>query len=295
MVSPDSGAMKRSKRKPGRTPTCRPMGLNTLRVVRKRLARQHLSPEAAWNTRMSAFVLAALAAAFVTGVGDEWSIRLVHRSGSPIVDGLESITDIALARWYFYPAALVALVLGLVDWSGRSRPTRLCLTFVFGQALFVAASILLVRSIIRTLKITFGRQRPELMHEDGAYAFELFEFDNLYWSFPSGHAATAGVATIILILWFPRARLLMLPLGALLAISRVAAEEHYPSDVVAGFSIGVLVTIVLARWLASRALIFRHRPGKLIPGARWPRHIRGGPPAGGSRKRRKAAMAAPGT
>lgn len=274
--------MKQSKQKPARTPTCRPMGLNMLRLIRKRLAHQRPSRETAWNTRLSAFVLAALATALVTGVGDEWSIRFIHRSSSSIIEGLESITDIALARWYFYPAALVALVLGLIDWSGRGRPTRVCLTFVFGQALFVAASVLLVRSIIRTLKITFGRQRPELMHEDGPYAFELFEFDNLYWSFPSGHAATAGVATIILILWFPRARLLMLPLGAILAISRVAAEEHYPSDVVAGFSIGVLVTIVLARWLASRALIFRHRPGKLIPGARWPRRIRGGSAAGDS-------------
>ena len=274
MALPDSDAVKRSKQKPGRKPACRPMGLNMLRVIRKRLSRRRLSPETAWNPRMSAIVLAALATAFITSLGDEWSIDLVHGSGSPIVDGLESITDIALARWYFYPASLVALVLGLVDWSRLSRPTRLYLTCVFGQALFVAASVLIVRSITRTLKITFGRQRPELMDEDGAYEFELFEFDNLYWSFPSGHAATAGVATIILILWFPRARLLMLPLGAVLATSRVAAEEHYPSDVVAGFSIGVLVTILLARWLASRALIFRHRPGKLIPGARWPRRSR---------------------
>lgn len=277
---PDSGVMKRSKQKPGRKPTCRPMGLNTLRMIRTRLARQRLSLETAWSPRMSAFVLAALATAFVAGLGDEWSIDLVNRSASPVVDSLESITDIALARWYFYPAALVALVLGLVDWSGRSRLTRLYLTFVFGQALFVAASVLLVRSITRTLKIAFGRQRPELMHEDGAYEFELFEFDNLYWSFPSGHAAIAGVATIILILWFPRARLLLLPLGAILATSRVAAVEHYPSDVVAGFSIGALVTILLARWLASRALIFRHRPGKLIPGARWPRSGRQSPGTG---------------
>lgn len=132
------------------------------------------------------------------------------------------------------------------------------------------ASVTSVWLLIRGLKIAFGRPRPEVFQVEGAYILEVLEFENLHWSFPSGHAGTAGAVTTILMLWFPRARVLVMPLGVLLAASRVAAEEHYPSDVVAGFFIGMFVTLLLSRWLALRFLIFRWRPGTLMPFLLWP-------------------------
>lgn len=228
-----------------------------------------LTAETAWTPRMTAFVLAALIIGFLAGLADEWSIIFIRESAAPVVAVFGAITDIALARLYFYPAILLALagglVLGLSRRNRRSHKARFYLQIIFNQALFGAASILLVRVIIGLLKITFGRARPELMQPGRAYDFGFLEFDNLHWSFPSGHAATAGVITVILILWFPRLRLLALMLGVVLAISRVVIEKHYPSDVVAGFAIGALVTLFLARWLALHGRFFSLHAGRLIP------------------------------
>lgn len=251
--------------------------------MQKRLAEKHLvenSPahpltaEKAWTPRMTAFVLAALIIGFLAGLADEWSITFIRESASPIVAAFEVITDIALARLYFYPAILLALAAGLVlwlrRWNRRSHKVKPYLQIIFNQALFVAGSLLLNRLIVSVLKISFGRERPILMGPNEAHDFDLFEFDNLHWSFPSGHAANAGVIAVILILWFPRLRLLALTFGVVLALARVAIEKHYPSDVVAGFAIGALLTIFLARWLALHGRVFSLQAGKLMPVIRWP-------------------------
>lgn len=254
------------------------MKQNMPQIITKYLMRPRQTTEAVWTSGMTALVLAALIIAFFASLIDEWSITFIRRLATPIVAAFEAITDIALARLYLYPAMLVVLVVGLVLWltrrNRRVRPARRYLQIIFNQALFIAVAILLVRWIVDFLKITFGRERPELMQPDHAYDFDLFEFDNLHWSFPSGHAATAGVITVILILWVPRARLAALLFGGILAIARVVIEKHYPSDVVVGFAIGALVTLFLARWLAAHALIFRHSAGKLIPVMHWPRNVR---------------------
>ena len=51
--------------------------------------------------------------------------------------------------------------------------------------------------------------------------------------------------------------------------SRVAARAHYPSDVVAGLSLGLLYALFLARWLARRRVAFRFRKGALLPVPRF--------------------------
>ncbi|MFN5495259.1 MAG: phosphatase PAP2 family protein, partial [bacterium] len=71
-------------------------------------------------------------------------------------------------------------------------------------------------------------------------------------SMPSGHATTAGAAAGVLALAFPRAALVILPVGVALACTRVAIQAHYLSDICAGPALGAscaLVTFaVWRRW-----------------------------------------------
>ena len=67
--------------------------------------------------------------------------------------------------------------------------------------------------------------------------------------------------------WYPRWSLLFVELGLFIAATRIAAEAHYPSDVVAGFLLGSFFSIGLARWLARRGVLFRIVPGKILPAA----------------------------
>jgi undecaprenyl-diphosphatase len=77
-------------------------------------------------------------------------------------------------------------------------------------------------------------------------------------SFPSGHAATSFACATVLAHYVPRLRVPLYALAALIAFSRVYNGMHYPTDVLAGAILGVLVGLaVLAvgrRAPAPRAL-----------------------------------------
>ncbi|RCS23136.1 phosphatase PAP2 family protein [Phyllobacterium salinisoli] len=123
------------------------------------------------------------------------------------------------------------------------------------------------------MKYTIGRARPALIDTLGPSFFEPFRGGHLFVSFPSGHSATVGAVMVILALWFPRWRFAALVATLALAFSRIAVAAHYPTDVVAGFSIGFLFTLFLARFLANRNLGFLIDPGRLLPKRR--RYIEG--------------------
>ncbi|RMG10385.1 MAG: phosphatase PAP2 family protein [Deltaproteobacteria bacterium] len=103
------------------------------------------------------------------------------------------------------------------------------------------------------LKPLFARPRP--CHLDPAVA--LFQCGSGF-SLPSSHAANGlAVAVAILVAVRPPLRLALpiLLLGAAVGVSRVFLGVHYPSDVLAGWAVGLVLGWVagtLARALARR-------------------------------------------
>jgi undecaprenyl-diphosphatase len=92
---------------------------------------------------------------------------------------------------------------------------------------------------VRILKICLGRARPKYGSD-----FTFFSLDADYNSFPSGHSADAFVSGIFLFYLlkysrFSQYRHLPLLLALLIALSRVAGNAHFTSDVLAGSAIGI--------------------------------------------------------
>jgi undecaprenyl-diphosphatase len=72
------------------------------------------------------------------------------------------------------------------------------------------------------------------------------------WSFPSGHSATAFACATVFSTFAPRWRVPFFLLATLIALSRLYNGVHYPTDVVAGALLGVLVALLVLE-AASRA------------------------------------------
>jgi len=106
---------------------------------------------------------------------------------------------------------------------------RVCLT--------VCAAI----ALVECLKFVFGRCRPQLLFQEGRYGFTWFSSKDVFNSFPSGHSTRIFVICAALALRFRRYAVLLYGVAALVGASRVFALKHYPSDVLAGAFLGVIV------------------------------------------------------
>ena len=221
--------------------------------------------EAVWTRAMTAWLAAGLIAAVAVSFADEATINFVRDSDSGVIRFMAYITSVGRSQWYLVPAGLVFCAVALADWSRGGPRAKARLSFLFGQAAYVFSSVALAGLFVNALKVLFGRARPRLLDQLGAHHFDPFTFGYLNASFPSGHSTTVGAVVGILIIWFPRWSLLIIEVGLFFAATRIAAQAHYPSDVVAGFTVGLLFSIGLARWLAGRGVVFRFVPGKILP------------------------------
>lgn len=113
------------------------------------------------------------------------------------------------------------------------------------------------------LKTVFGRIRPwKLENGDNLYGFLIaqnpdFTFlqnikyqinmilqnSTYYTSFPSGHTITSSAVFVYLYILFPRYLYLWLAFTIMSIASRILANDHFISDVLAGILVGVLSTL----------------------------------------------------
>lgn len=185
------------------------------------------------------------------------------------------MTDIGLGVWYVVPAVLALLLANQLNWSKAAGQRLLMLYNWTMAAAFVLVSVggaLLFSNIIKRI---IGRARPVHYGEHGAYAFDPFALDASWASFPSGHSATVGGVIGALVLIWPAARWVLIPLGMWLGATRIVVGAHYPSDVVMGLAFGfgwaVIAAILFARLgylfaRTERGLPRTKRSFRLLPG-----------------------------
>jgi undecaprenyl-diphosphatase len=187
-------------------------------------------------------VVGGLAIAVASGASDPFDEAIIGLVRSDALDAvlqpLRQVTELG-ATATVTAVALLALVAGYL--AGRPR--------LGGSA---ALTIVLTSIGNSLLKLGFARARPDLL--------DPIVVEHGY-SFPSGHSVLAMVAygVVAVVVWrLPIARWARWTAVGVLALtilavglSRVWLGVHYPTDVLAGWTVGGLVVLVFARF--SRA------------------------------------------
>jgi undecaprenyl-diphosphatase len=97
--------------------------------------------------------------------------------------------------------------------------------------------------VVQVLKHLVGRVRPKLTDNLVLMGPSL---KTGYDSFPSGHATVAFCMAYILASHFPRYRVFFYFWAAMIGLERVEGIAHFPSDVLAGAVIGIVIAKLLS-------------------------------------------------
>ncbi|TNC70949.1 phosphatase PAP2 family protein [Rubellimicrobium roseum] len=133
------------------------------------------------------------------------------------------------------------------------------------SALFLGVAVAGGQALSHFSKTFFDRPRPDLVPHGTEFVST---------SFPSGHSMMAAVTWLTLAVMLARAeprrrmKVYWIALAALVAVavgvSRVYLGVHWPSDVLAGWTLGAawaLLCLLAARWLSRRGDIEPERGG----------------------------------
>ena len=168
------------------------------------------------------------------------------------------ITDFGLSDWVLIPTLIVTILAAIALFLplGRYRRAVYELALV---ASFIFIGVGLPGLVANLLKRLFGRARPSEFIETGAFQFQHFLNDSSFQSFPSGHATTALGTAFVIGFMAPRFFKLILLIAVMTGISRIVIGMHYPTDVVAGFALGMLGAYAVRNVYASRRWLFAFR------------------------------------
>lgn len=97
------------------------------------------------------------------------------------------------------------------------------------------AAFAIERSLYTVTKKFFKRNRPP----EAIPNFKSVIIPSDQFSFPSGHTSAAFMMTVMLAALFPPLYWALLPWALLVGLSRVMLGVHFPTDILAGASLGI--------------------------------------------------------
>ena len=118
----------------------------------------------------------------------------------------------------------------------------LLITKKYRKAGFLVLCGLLLGLIIGIgiIKNSVQRPRPCWVNQD----FKLLIPNPKDYSFPSGHTQASVIAATILTLYKRKWGIVVIPLAAMIAFSRLYLYVHFPSDVLGGALLGLIIGFV---------------------------------------------------
>lgn len=162
-----------------------------------------------------------------------------------------SISWLGNSGWMFNSLLIWAVLAALLTQSARTQESRRNAQLLLKLAVLLFAAILISGICVQILKHFFGRARPTLFAEVGAFSFSPFAFDFKLNSFPSGHSTSIGALAMIGAMFLSKYRTGFASFAVIVGAARIADEAHYLSDVLAGLTLGAGTSYLLVRVLVA--------------------------------------------
>ncbi len=214
------------------------------------------------SRQRSAFVAVAmlLLALVVAGLADpEIAGEVVHEPRD-VLETSVFLSHFGLSGYMLVLSAALAFVAIAVQRKAKSASLALHARVLAERAIFFFVTIATSGIICQVIKHLIGRARPRFLSEFGAYHFVGPSFRSGIDSFPSGHTTTVFAAAVVFSLFKPSWRAGFFAVAAVIGLARILAGAHYPSDVLAGATLGSAVASFLGRSFRTRGLSVR--PGR---------------------------------
>lgn len=131
---------------------------------------------------------------------------------------------------------ILAIIVALMGYFGKSKSQA-------KNYYFFASCIILAYILCGILKVTLARYRPMEFITNNLYGFHFFSIKDIYNSTPSGATVTvfAALFSLALIVNKRWITVLLLTIATIIGLSRIIILQHYPSDVIFGAYLGILV------------------------------------------------------
>ncbi len=202
------------------------------------------------------FAVIALFYAFADPAYIRW-----NQAGGVDRDGIFGrTTDIGKSNWFLYLTGTMLLAMSLHNFNHLDRSQKVHWNDLFWKLYFAFTSVAFSGLLAILFKNIFGRARPQFYDGPEIWFASPWTDTYLFASFPSGHSTTVGTFAAILFLFSRRIGYLFIPFALWLGASRMVVGAHFPSDVAAGLSLGVVFTWLYARSFAKKRILFQFNP-----------------------------------
>ena len=120
------------------------------------------------------------------------------------------------------------------------------------HAFLIFCSVLSAGIVVKFLKIFIGRARPVFFEALGMTGFYPPSLDWAFNSMPSGHTTVTFAGLVMIGMLAPKYKPLTWTLAILVGLSRVAYGAHWPSDVLLGAFIGMVIADIVKFLILGR-------------------------------------------